>query len=805
MADAARPTPQACLLPARSPWTPPRLAELPKLTSLTLASPIGGGGSTGGGSTVFGLLLAVGLLAGCSPDRAVMPSEGEMPRPIAAVTCSGKVSTKAIACGGGPSAVSGREFLGGQGGTVALRSSNVHYVGTAFTFDVTVQNLGAQAIGVGPSGIDVFFLSAPVATVGVGTITVDNAGLDFFTATGQAYYEYDQVLSPEEISATLGWQFTIPGGVDEFTFTVLVAADVGDQGGVLRWKDVPTLSANPFLAVGVYTSTEAMAVGRSGRTWHWNGTSWTALARQTDEDLVAVQPLGSGEYFAVGNGGGIYRSKGKVWTKIHTAGDAMRTLWVQDSTHFVAVGADRILTYDAGAFNETTVTGPGGYLAFVGGTSDGFIRNVLSTEGELYTSINGAAWTDDGSIFTVASDRRVTGLFFDANNDMIWSFRNNLESYGAVMRGVNDTLYGGALARIPTAIAPLADDSMIVAINDDADATALVKIRYGLSFNTTITGLDPLQCNCQVKALTRADGLGDKFFVVTDETVGRLLRWAGSWQDQTPATLGGVRKLWMHLDTLYMVDGSSTMQQIADGHVVPVPITGPSGLQGIWGSETGGTPEMYGINGTGVYRRTGYDTWSGAISDPEGDHLYAIWGDATADYWVAVGQYGTVLYKNGGGWNNYPGVPPSFDLTGVWGCGKNAWMTTTDGLVMTFNDGAINYDYAFPGAAGALNAISGTTCSDIWVGGDNGSVYHRDGGGWHQFTPWLGASIIALSARVDGTVYFADASGVVGLFDPANGTTILRTTPGSLVSSLASIGSGELFAATNVQLAHGTR
>lgn len=40
----------------RSPWTPPRIDELPPLTELTLATgdPIGGDGDTGGGgSTVF--------------------------------------------------------------------------------------------------------------------------------------------------------------------------------------------------------------------------------------------------------------------------------------------------------------------------------------------------------------------------------------------------------------------------------------------------------------------------------------------------------------------------------------------------------------------------------------------------------------------------------------------------------------------------------------------------------------------------------------------------------------------------------
>ena len=40
--------------PPRRTWVRPAVSDLPKLTDLTLTSPIGGGGGTGGGgSTVF--------------------------------------------------------------------------------------------------------------------------------------------------------------------------------------------------------------------------------------------------------------------------------------------------------------------------------------------------------------------------------------------------------------------------------------------------------------------------------------------------------------------------------------------------------------------------------------------------------------------------------------------------------------------------------------------------------------------------------------------------------------------------------
>ncbi|MGH7591613.1 MAG: hypothetical protein ACREL2_09245, partial [Gemmatimonadales bacterium] len=59
-------SPQSASSPEpRQEWAPPTVTPLPKLTELTLLSPIGGGGGIGG-STVFGLLLATGLLFGIS-------------------------------------------------------------------------------------------------------------------------------------------------------------------------------------------------------------------------------------------------------------------------------------------------------------------------------------------------------------------------------------------------------------------------------------------------------------------------------------------------------------------------------------------------------------------------------------------------------------------------------------------------------------------------------------------------------------------------------------------------------------------
>ncbi|MGH7735572.1 MAG: hypothetical protein ACREOE_18235, partial [Gemmatimonadales bacterium] len=105
----------------RQPWNPPAVIGLPKLTELTLLSPIGGGGGIGG-STVFGLLLAAGLLFGisaCSDPDLSRPSAGSTPAVAAAqqLTCQADVRAGTLECAAttGASRSPGVENFGEQG------------------------------------------------------------------------------------------------------------------------------------------------------------------------------------------------------------------------------------------------------------------------------------------------------------------------------------------------------------------------------------------------------------------------------------------------------------------------------------------------------------------------------------------------------------------------------------------------------------------------------------------------------------------------------------------------------------------
>jgi hypothetical protein len=196
--------------------------------------------------------------------------------------------------------------VGEQSTYVELTSSGLTYnSGTgAFQFNVTVENLIPQPLattnGEDPEaeGVRVIFHQAPVATSGVGAITIDNEdGTDTFTGSNQAYFEYsgaqlgaDGILDTDETSAAKGWTLTVPNTVLTFEFEVYVVADVPFPDG---WVDV-TPSADSVVVGGAtaLAATVRSVVGAvvAGASVTWDSTDDAIATIDGDGDVIAVSP-----------------------------------------------------------------------------------------------------------------------------------------------------------------------------------------------------------------------------------------------------------------------------------------------------------------------------------------------------------------------------------------------------------------------------------------------------------------------------------------------------------------------------------
>ncbi|HEU4884597.1 MAG TPA: Ig-like domain-containing protein [Longimicrobium sp.] len=212
------------------------------------------------------------------------------------------VASGAMRCAGvGPELGGARGLIvGNQGEYVFLEATNHTFTGgdNVFSIDVTVQNLLPQALGttdgttLDPAAVRVFFYLEPEASDGSGrsVSVINHTGTAFFTTAGQKYFQYDEVLSTNETSAALPWEFSVDPLLESFHFQLFVAAAVQFPDGyvdVTPPADTVTQGGTVALSHVVRTAVGEPS-GDQSVTW---GTSDGAVATVDASGVVtAVAP-----------------------------------------------------------------------------------------------------------------------------------------------------------------------------------------------------------------------------------------------------------------------------------------------------------------------------------------------------------------------------------------------------------------------------------------------------------------------------------------------------------------------------------
>lgn len=201
-------------------------------------------------------LFVATLAIACTETQPTVPSAGskdaeksalDPSAQLVVLNCEASRKELRVTCaepqaGGNKGKVAADIVYGGQNTFVTLTSTNVAYnSGTGrFTFDVTVKNLLQQSIGttdgttLAPTGVRAFFQSGPTVTGGSGVAAVLPDGFGTFTAAGQSYYQYDQVIANGVTSTAKTWTIIISPTVDTFTFLLMVSAPVQFPNGYIE-------------------------------------------------------------------------------------------------------------------------------------------------------------------------------------------------------------------------------------------------------------------------------------------------------------------------------------------------------------------------------------------------------------------------------------------------------------------------------------------------------------------------------------------------------------------------------------------
>ena len=319
-------------------------------------------------------VLPVVFAAACADRHPTAPTPQAPLEPLAKLQCTVSVARQVMACSqlsdGAAGGASYDRIVGGQDVYVRLSSSGTSYdSGTEIlSTNVTVQNLLMASIGttdgttVAPTGIRVFFLTGPSVTSGTGTVSVFNEdGTDAFTASGQDYFQYNEILAPFEISGAKPWQFSASPNIT-FTFTVAVAAPMVNESG-------PLLDA-------VWDGSESTA-------WETAG-NWSNNAVPNGSSVVTIpsDSLLAGANFPLLNGNG---------AALHLRVGFASTLDLNAFTLSVGGNVDATGTVSGGMLQ---MTGTGAYLS-------GTIPSLLvtgSTALQGSTKATGAVSVADGSL-----------------------------------------------------------------------------------------------------------------------------------------------------------------------------------------------------------------------------------------------------------------------------------------------------------------------------------------------------------------------------------------------------------------------
>ena len=262
-----------------------------------------------------GSAAAVALLAAaaCGDLPSAAPSIASPVQPAAgmqALTCRATVADRAVTCGPGlPSGATGDLIIGGQHQYLDLMSDSIAYdsATAVFSFVVSVHNLMPQPLGTtdgttpDSGGVKVFFHSLPVVNNGTGVVAVLNAdGLGTFTAAGQPFFRYAEIVQPGAVTAVRRWSFSVPATVVSFVFTLYVDAAVPRPQGWVR-ADLDTMylvrTSSRALQAVVVTATGSptdMPVG-------WSVED-TTLAKVSGSTVTGKAVFGTTRLFATAPG-----------------------------------------------------------------------------------------------------------------------------------------------------------------------------------------------------------------------------------------------------------------------------------------------------------------------------------------------------------------------------------------------------------------------------------------------------------------------------------------------------------------------
>ena len=563
----------------------------------------------------------------------------------------------------------------------------------------------------------------------------------------------------------------------------------------------PLPQGNTLNAVWGSSSNDVYAVGEGGTILHYDGSSWTAMASNTNDNLNGVWGSSANDVYAVGLKGTILHYNGQSWSKIDS--DVSHTLWdvwgSSGNDIFVVGSVGVILHYDGNTWSEM-MNEPTYYFLSVWGSSASSVYasdyngKILHYDGVVWTEMQSNLQADETKDFwgTSGSDVYVVGGMFEGS---ISRFDGNSWSKVFSPASPLHSVWGSSETNI-FAVGGHENASMgnggSSGIIFHYDGIAWVKVKNLLGSGKCLKGV--------------WGSSGNDIFAVGES--GTIVHYDGSnWQEMSSGTTENISSIWgTSANNVYAVGWWGGTLLHYDGAAWQIERSWANGnteyFSDIWGSSAN---DIYAVgydpnnNFDGLILHYDGSNWTN-IESGTTSQLYGVWGSSSSDVYAVGGcSGGTVLHYDGITWSEMQ-IPliHNMCLTDVWGSsaqdvyavGSAGYSLNDGGKILHYN-GSVWEEMINPATSVdnmTLGAVWGSSVNDVYVVGGNGTILHYNGQNWIQMESGTNENLGGVWGSSANDVYAVGWWGTILHYDGVKWT---KMSSGSATNLLDSWGSSE--------------
>jgi len=509
---------------------------------------------------------------------------------------------------------------------------------------------------------------------------------------------------------------------EDYTFTFTTSEQAV---GTISWSN-PLPQGNELNGVWSISATDIFAVGTNGTIVHSDGTTWSLMESNTISSLYAVWGLSSSNVYAAGSGGVIMHYDGSEWSVAHIDpdGETFMSIWGSSA-------------------DDIHVGGQGGKIVYWNGTDwrikqSGSISNIASLWGFSGNEVYAADWTSKVLRYDNTGWRTLK------------QFDNTTYMFNAVWGSSGSNLYVGGV--------PFTGSCQLFQY-DGEDWSCIDDVMHKIS------GIWGTSAN-------NVYAVGEK---------GAIYNYDGtSWENE------GINYIYY-----YGISGSSASDIYTVGTLGSLNYYNGSEwsvqsgilvwtLSSIWGTATN---NLYAVGQGGAILRYDGTSWE-AQESPISESLYGISGSAANNIY-AVGssdnRAGYIVKYDGTSWE----IEESYSdcaMMGVWAASDGKIFAASQDNVYRF-DGAAWQTDTDVGPNNEINAVSGSSSSNVIVVGDGGFAKRYNGTSWETLDTGSENRFDAVVVFSETEAYAGDSKGNLYLFDGTN-WTIEANPLGTMIRSL---------------------